>query len=319
MRKVIWTLLALYILSGCKCANNMIGTDRLLDFVDPLIRTGGHGHTLPEPAYFFPQGGSRIEKQDDVYVLSFADLSFSVSAEKGGRIISFKCGEKELLTSDSIHSKYYGATFWISPQSVYWPQYLCIDELPYQAEVGGQTLRLVSAPDSISGVSITKEFSVSERDSSIFISYSVRNVSRQLKRLAPWDVVRVHGGLSFFPVGETDRMNKSDVTGGSENKGMMWVPCPDGANERGQKLYSTAYGGWMAHYYKGLLFVKCFPDITPGEVPPGQGEAEIFVAPKGRYLELESHGRYTELPPGESLIYQQKWFLKDVSDRKEAR
>ncbi|MCS2948075.1 DUF4380 domain-containing protein [Bacteroides sp. BFG-638] len=257
---------------------------------------------------------SRINKQNDVYVLSFADLSFSVSAKKGGRIISFKCRDKELLTSDLVHSKYYGATFWLSPQSNYWPQYRCIDELPYKAEIDGQILRLVSSPDSLSGISIIKEFSVSERDSSILINYSVRNVSCQLKRFAPWDVVRVHGGLSFFPVGEADQMNKSDVTGAYEDKGIMWVPCPDGTNERGQKLYSTAYEGWIAHYYKELLFIKCFPDIGPGEVPPGQGEAEIFVAPKGRYLELENHGRYTELPPGESLVYQQKWFLKDVSD-----
>lgn len=264
------------------------------------------------------QRRSCIKKQNDVYVLSFADLSFGVSAEKGGRVISFRCGDEELLVSDSVHNKYYGATFWLSPQSDYWPQYKCVDELPYKAEIDGQLLRLVSSPDSISGVSIIKEFSVSEKDSSILIDYSVRNVSRQPKRFAPWDVVRVHGGLSFFPVGEADQMNKSDVTGGYEDKGMMWVSYPDGTNERGQKLYSTAYGGWMAHYYKGFLFVKCFPDIRPDEVPPGQGEVEIFVAPRGRYLELENHGKYTELQPGESLIYRQKWLLKDVSDKKES-
>lgn len=84
---------------------------------------------------------SRIEKQDDVYVLSFANLSFSVSAGKGGRIVSFKCEDRELLTSDSVHSKYYGATFWLSPQSEYWPQYQCVDELPYQAEIDKQILR----------------------------------------------------------------------------------------------------------------------------------------------------------------------------------
>ena len=66
------------------------------------------------------------------------------------------------------------------------------------------------------------------------------------------------------------------------------------------------------------MFVKCFPDIRPDEVPPGQGEVEIFVAPKGRYLELENHGKYVELQPGESLMYRQKWFLKDVSDKKQS-
>ena len=130
----------------------------------------------------------RIQTQDEVYVLSFANLSFIESAGKGGRIVSFKCEDRELLTSDSVHSKFYGATFWLSPQSEYWPQYQCVDELPFHAEIDKQILRLVSSPDSISGVSVTKEFSISERDSSILIHYSVRNVSRQLKRLAPWVV-----------------------------------------------------------------------------------------------------------------------------------
>ncbi|MEB3374821.1 hypothetical protein SFC43_21475 [Bacteroides sp. CR5/BHMF/2] len=111
--------------------------------------------------------------------------SLSAYRQKGGRIISFKCRDKELLTSDLVHSKYYGATFWLSPQSNYWPQYRCVDELPYKAEIDGQILRLVSSPDSLSGISIIKEFSVSERDSSILINYSVRNVSCQLKRFAP--------------------------------------------------------------------------------------------------------------------------------------
>ena len=47
--------------------------------------------------------------------------------------------------------------------------------------------------------------------------------------------------------------------------------------------------GWHI-IIEGFLFVKCFPDIRPDEAPPGQGEVEIFVAPKGRYLELENHG-----------------------------
>lgn len=264
------------------------------------------------------QGESRIKKQDDVYILSSGNLSFSVSAVKGGRIISFKCGDKELLVSDSVHSKYYGATFWISPQSAYWPQYPCVDELPYRADIDNQILRLESSPDSISGISIAKEFSMLGRDSSVLISYSVKNVSDQPKRLAPWDVTRVYGGLSFFPTGEKDEMNKSDVPEAFEEGGITWFPFAENTHSKAQKLFSTTRDGWMAHYYKGLLFVKCFPDITPNEVPPGQGEVEIYVAPKGRYIELENHGRYTELQPGDSLVYKQKWFLKDIPDRKES-
>ena len=45
--------MALCTLSGCKCENSTISADSLLDFVDPLIGTGGHGHTFPGAAYPF--------------------------------------------------------------------------------------------------------------------------------------------------------------------------------------------------------------------------------------------------------------------------
>lgn len=45
--------MALCTLSGCKYENSTISADSLLDFVDPLIGTGGHGHTFPGAAYPF--------------------------------------------------------------------------------------------------------------------------------------------------------------------------------------------------------------------------------------------------------------------------
>lgn len=255
-----------------------------------------------------------ISVKDNVYTFSFADVTFSTSAEVGGRIISFKSGGKEILTTDSINKTYYGASFWVSPQSDYWPQDANVDKLPYIPQIKGKTLKLTSQIDN-ARICITKGFSVSEKDTAILINCSVRNISAQPLKLAPWDVARVYGGLSFFPVGEADEMNKSDVIGTYEENGIVWYPFPDERFEKGQKLFSTGKGGWMAHYYQGLLFVKCFPDIKPNEVPPIQGEVEIFVAPKGRYLELENHGKYVELKSQESLAYKQKWFLRTVGDK----
>lgn len=59
-----------------------------------------------------------------------------------------------------------------------------------------------------------------------------------------------------------------------------------------QKLFSTAKEGWIAHYRNGVLLVKCFPDISLSQLPPGHGEVEIYVAPNGKYVELENHGEY---------------------------
>ena len=259
--------------------------------------------------------GSIIEEQNGIYSLLYGKLSLSISPEKGARMISLKQGDKELLSSEAVNNEYYGATLWISPQSVYWPQYPNIDQQPYKTQINGNKLSLTSQTDSINGILITKEFSISDKDSAIVIKYIISNISDQPKKLSPWDVTRVHGGLSFFPVGEANEMNKSDVTGHYAKDGLVWYSFASPTNEKGQKLFSTAKGGWLAHYYQGLLFVKCFPDITPSETPPTQGEVEIYVSPKGEYLELENHGKYTELKPGENLVYKQKWFVKEAPDK----
>lgn len=263
------------------------------------------------------QKEKKIDRVNDEYVLSLGDISLRVSAEKGGRILSLKRKNKELLTSDSINAVYYGATCWISPQADYWPQYPNVDQLPYQAEIEGDVLRLTSTTIPASSICITKEFSISEKDTAILINYHIRNISDKPQNMAPWDVARVQGGITFFPVGEADVMNRSNVENANEEEGIMKFQITGNRNKKGQKLFSTGRAGWLAHYDNGLLFVKCFPDIRPEEVPPGQGEVEIYVAPEGSYLELENHGKYAELQPGQSITYRQKWFLIEVPDRRE--
>lgn len=256
-----------------------------------------------------------ISCKDDIYTLSVGDMSFSVSSKTGGRIISFKKGGCELLTSDSIHPVYYGATLWLSPQSAFWPPYPTLDKLPYNISVADDKLCMVSRTDD--GIRVTKEFSISKKDTAIYIRYKVENISGQILKLALWDVARVFGGLSFFPVGEdNDEINRSDIPDSYIENGVLWFPFTQKENEKGQKLFSTASEGWIAHYYNNLLFVKCFPDIRVSEIPPEQGEAEIYVAPEGKYLELENHGCYTSLAPNESVEYNQKWFLISLDQGK---
>ena len=62
-----------------------------------------------------------------------------------------------------------------------------------------------------------------------------------------------------------------------------------------------------------LLFVKNFPNTKVSELPPGQGEVEIFAQEGGLYIELENHGPYTNLKPGEYLTYMEKWYLRKVN------
>lgn len=47
MKKYLLALFAVTLLIGCKCEKKK----EILDFVNPLIGTDGHGHTFPGAAY----------------------------------------------------------------------------------------------------------------------------------------------------------------------------------------------------------------------------------------------------------------------------
>ena len=250
---------------------------------------------------------------EGLYTLSVGDNTLSVSAKTGGRIISYTCGGKELLLPSSVHDVNYGATLWPSPQSDWgWPPYAVLDTEPYQASFDGEILILKSKPDVASGYRFEKRFSVSPIDSAVNIDYTICNISKQKKQVAAWDVCRTTGGLSFFPVGEDTQLPASSLKGISVENGILWYNFNKDSLPEAQKLFATAREGWLAHVKDGLLFVKKFPDTKTTELAPEQGEVEIFAQQAGLYIELENHGSYTTLAPGESLTYHEKWYLKEI-------
>lgn len=255
-----------------------------------------------------------IELSDNgIYMLTVGENTFSVSAQTGGRIISFTCKGKELLLPSSVHDVNYGATLWPSPQCSWgWPPYPVLDTKAYQVAIEGNILTLDSRSDPASGYRFRKEFSLCPADSSILIEYSIYNRSDQEKKVAAWDVCRTNGGFSFFPVGEKANLPVSTLRGVTQQDGILWYRfCKDSLPEA-QKLFSTACEGWLAHLVDGLLFIKKFPDTELSELSPEQGEVEIFAQKNGLYIELENHGTYTTLKPGEHLTYKETWFLREA-------
>ncbi|MDR0547551.1 MAG: DUF4380 domain-containing protein [Dysgonamonadaceae bacterium] len=259
---------------------------------------------------FVSCSASQIVRRDSLYILSKGDLKFCVSAEKGGRIVSCQRGGEEILLPGDGTSNYYGAVLWISPQRDYWPPSPTLDRAPYHAEIKRNTLRLVSANDSLTGLRFIKEFSISERDTAIQIHYIIENVGDSARSVAAWDVSRVFGGVSFFPLKTKNLPGlESSLEHLSESDGILWYDYANDSTRRGQKLFAQTSEGWLAHQYRNLLFVKTFPQIKIEDLPVLQGEVEIFLSPDASYLELENHGAYTRLERGQSLVYDEKWFL----------
>lgn len=251
--------------------------------------------------------------RDSLHILSVGNNTMTISAQTGGRILSFTCNGKELLLPSSVHEVNYGATLWPSPQSDWgWPPYEVLDTDPYHVSFDGGELVLRSKPDTVSGYLFQKRFRVSTGDTAVNIEYSIYNMSSQVKQVAAWDVCRTAGGLCFFPVGEDAELPASSLESVKEENGILWYHFHKSLLSEPQKLFSTAREGWLAYLKDGLLFVKTFPDTYVSELAPGQGEVEIFAQKDGLYIELENHGPYTTLKPGEHLTYCEKWYLKEV-------
>ncbi|MDY3069698.1 MAG: DUF4380 domain-containing protein [Parabacteroides sp.] len=269
---------------------------------------------------FFSCGNRRdqiasITSGDGWYEMSFSDISVTISSEKGGRIISYMCNGKELLLPSSVHEENYGATLWPSPQKDWgWPPYPTLDIGTYKPLVTGDTLYLESDVDLLSGYSFRKAFYISTSDTSLVIDYYIHNCSDEIKKVAAWDVCRIKGGVSFFPLDDYGYFDNSSLKGITKYGNILVYKCDTTLLDTPQKLFSSASGGWMANYTDGLLFVKQFPDISIDDIPPMQGEVEIFAQEKGLYIELENHGKFTTLNPGENLCYHEKWFLRDIGN-----
>lgn len=252
---------------------------------------------------------------EGIYTLSVGDNTLSVSSRQGGRILSFTRNGREILLPFSVHKENYGATLWPSPQSEWgWPPYPVLDSEAYEGGMNPKgSLILMSRPDTASGFRFQKKFTPCRTDTSFLLEYTIVNVSPNEKKVAAWDVCRTKGGVSFFPVGENVDLPGSTLKNASVSEGILWYRFNKDSIPEPQKLFSTAQGGWLAHLMGDLLFIKNFPDTKVSDLPPGQGEVEIFAQKGGSYIELENHGPYTVLKPGEHLTYTEKWYLRKVN------
>lgn len=256
-----------------------------------------------------PSSVQRIQKY--IFELKSGKTVMKISA-KGGRIVSYKLGEKEMLTQTSEHENY-GSTLWTAPQSDWgWPPYDILDNQDYNVEECENDLKLISKPDPKSGFQFEKSWNVNE-DQSIHIEYLIRNISNSIKSLGAWEVTRVPcGGLVFFPDGGVAKVPGSSLKPDIQIDGINWIHIDKKPILEHKKLFSTAKEGWVAYAISGLLFVKQFPDTKPENYSPQQGEVEIYVNKDKSYIELENQGNYQVLQPGETLSYDENWYLISI-------
>lgn len=257
-----------------------------------------------------------IKQKNQSYLLKFANLELTVEPETGGRISSLKFGDKEFLVTKGNSPFSYGSTFWPSPQSVWnWPPPAVLDRAPYEVIDSTNKLILKSKKDETLGLQFNKEISISEKDTSVQILYSIINSSNTNKKASPWEITRMFkGGLVFFPKGLTEPKAKSfDPIPYTESNNLLWYKI-NKDEKLNNHLLSVSDGseGWLAYAFDGYIFIKSFEDVHPENQAPNEGEIPIYIDSKSQNVEIEVQGPYTNIKPGKELLWKMKWFVRKM-------
>ena len=251
-------------------------------------------------------GNAAAQPAEKLYTLQVGDAVMTVNAEGGGKILSLKYKEQEVI-NQSRWPESFGSTFWTSPQKEWnWPPVPEFDKRPYTVEQESPTLVMTSEVSERLKFRIRKEFATDPSDSAFVITYSIINEGDVARKVAPWEITRVPNEGTIFLDAPVDSITPAGLMPFEEVNGIACYMADEAAQNR--KVNADGKG-WLAYANKGLLLVKTFQDLDSSQPAPGEAEIQVYVNRGKTYIELESQGAYTELKPGEGLSWTVRWYL----------
>ncbi|MBQ0736364.1 DUF4380 domain-containing protein [Aquimarina celericrescens] len=255
------------------------------------------------------------QSEDQTITIYRGQHKLIVDPIRGARILSYQYNNQELLIQPEEHSEFYGSTLWPSPQSVWnWPPPKALDKMPYTTQKISNGYIFTSEKDSITGLIFEKKVKLDEKGA-VLLTYKAYNRGKTSIKTALWEVNRVKGGLTFFPFDtekpEADSL--SNLTSVKLENDVLWYRFNKNlVNNKAQKLFANGKEGWLAHIENGMCFLKIFDDVKKNEIPPQQGEIELYVNDKATYIEIENHSSYVLLSSEDSHSYQMQWYYLPV-------
>jgi len=265
-----------------------------------LADAQGPGHFRPAPV---PQ---------DLHSIVSGDVTMTINVAEGGKVLSFKYKDAEVLSQNKFPNAY-GSTFWTSPQVEWnWPPVAEIDRLPYEivSETANSEIILKGKVSEKLKYSVSKKFAV-DKDGAIVVTYSIINESDETRKVAPWEITRVPGEGAVFFECPLAGITPEGLMPFKEAFKASWLTFD---TQKENRKINADGKGWLAYVNKGLMMVKKFPNIKPGQPAPEEAEIQVYINAGSTYVELESQGAYTELKPGDSLDWTVRWYLVPVDD-----
>lgn len=255
--------------------------------------------------------------EEGKYLIKAGDVTMTVNAGEGGKVISYKLGDNEMLSQLRMQNQY-GSTFWTAPQAEWnWPPVTEFDRAAYEANLEGNVLTLTSKQAKKLPFIIEKKFMPAKNGKLIRVEYTIKNMGEEARKVAPWEISRVisdETGLIFFdsPVEQIEAAQGELIPFKGE-AGASWYNFEQ---TRANRKINSDGKGWLGYAANGMLMIKKFADITPADPAPGEAEIQVYVNAGKTYIELESQGAYKEVAAGSSLTWTVDWYLLPLDQAK---
>ncbi|GAA4836401.1 hypothetical protein GCM10023331_21980 [Algivirga pacifica] len=245
---------------------------------------------------------------------------------KGGRLDQLHYGEIPLLAGAEMDIDLSGAVWWPSPQSMWqWPPPEAIDKGAYEViEQEESQLVVQSAVSAPLGLRVRKTYEL-QTEEHLRIQYQAYNASQETLAFGHWEVSRhPKGGRLLSAVGEAfetslEVKRKQSLYHKQSTENTLYektegvydfkIASTDlklpGRTEN--KLFLDGKG-WVAYYDRHVLLVKVIQDQSKEKIAPEQAEIEVYVSPILPMVEVEVHGNYQAVKPGNTTDFQVDWY-----------
>jgi hypothetical protein len=245
-----------------------------------------------------------------LWALNFGATVFQVDAATGASVTTFALSGHNVLAD--------GSHFRPSPQKTWnWPPPPEIAANPYTAAINGSVIEMVSQTNLQWGLKAKKRFWANSASGVVSTEYTLTNTSDQRASWGPWEVSRVNAtGLTFFPEGNpipAKPASFGQVLSLQLSLGASWLDYKAAQYTTGNYIVAhDGLQGWAAHAESGVVFIKSFPDILPTQIPPEEGEVQLWTDSTHTALEMENEGAYTALEAGSSIVWTMRWYLRAI-------
>lgn len=265
--------------------------------------------------------------------LNNGESELIVTTDIGPRIIRFGFIDKQnffyLSPEDSGKTGgnnwriYGGHRLWLAPEAM--PRSYYPDNAPVSYTYNDHTVKLSQPKETTTGIVKEMEISLSPDKKVVTVLHRLINKNSGDIELSPWALsVLAQGGRAIIPqepFGEGNayllparclalwqytKMNDSRWIWG--NKYIQAKQDPAIISE--QKIGVMNKQSWAAYYLNGEMLIKQFEFLPDAVYPDFDCNNEIYI--NGNFLEMETLGPLTKLPPGGIIEHREHWLLANV-------